>query len=165
MSQPVAPSEFDPRAFRNALGQFATGVAIVTTRDRNGQPIGLTVNSFNSVSLTPPLVVWSLDGRSGHLDDFLQATHYGVNILARDQEAVSNTFASPVTDRFAGIDWQPGLGDVPVLAGCVATFEVRNTQQVRGGDHLVFIGTVERFAAAGGEPLLYHAGRYAQLQG
>ncbi len=164
MTQALIQPSNDPRAFRNTLGRFATGVVIVTGIDRQGLPMGLTVNSFNSVSLSPPLVLWSLDLRSVHLEDFQTASHYAINVLSIDQEALSNTFARPSMDRFSGIDWQAGLGGTPLLVGCVAQFEVRNAQQVAGGDHRIFIGEVERCQEwPERAPLLYHAGRYNRL--
>ncbi|MEN9784604.1 MAG: hypothetical protein RJA24_1947, partial [Pseudomonadota bacterium] len=98
---PDAP-DFDPRDFRNALGQFATGVTIVTTRTSAGEPIGLTANSFSSVSLSPPLVLWSLSLRSPNLPNFLQATHFAINVLARDQIALSQRFSKPIPNKFEG---------------------------------------------------------------
>lgn len=154
----------DTRALRDSLGRFATGIAIVTTLDVEGLPIGLTINSFSSVSLNPPLVLWSLDNRSAHLEDFKRASHYVINILSSDQEMLSNTFASPANNRFDGLAWQAGAGGAPLLPNCLAQFQVRNSQQMAGGDHLIFMGDVEHFThRTDAEPLLYYAGRYARL--
>lgn len=160
MTQP----QTDSRALRNALGRFATGIAIVTAIDPDGHPIGLTVNSFAAVSLEPALVLWSLDNNSHNLAAFRRASHHAINILAADQQDLSNRFATWPADRFAGLRWQAGVGGVPVLPGCCATFEVANDTQHPGGDHTIFIGRVERF----GErvdlaPLLFHAGQYRTL--
>lgn len=157
----------DTRAFRNTLGRFATGIAIVTAIDPDGQPIGLTVNSFSAVSLEPPLVLWCLDNGSHNLAAFRQASHHAINILAADQQDLSNRFATWPTDRFAGLAWQAGAGGAPLLAGCSASFEVANETAHLAGDHTVFIGRVERFASAAADvaPLLFHAGRYARLAG
>lgn len=162
MSQPNSP--LDTRAFRNALGRFATGITVVTALDRDGRPIGLTVNSFAAVSLEPALVLWSLANGNRHLEDFKAASHYGINVLAAEQTDISQRFATWPEDRFAGLKWQPGIGGVPVLAGCCATFEVRNELQYPGGDHLIFVGQVESFQETpDSEPLLFHGGRYRTL--
>ncbi|MBB99789.1 MAG: flavin reductase [Rhodobacteraceae bacterium] len=149
------------RDFRAALGRFATGVTIVTTLDGDGRPVGLTANSFNSVSLDPPMVLWSLARTSRNLAIFERATHYAINVLASDQRALSDRFARPVENRFAGVDWRAGLGGVPVLDGVTAVFECSHATRVQGGDHIVFLGQVEAFDARDREPLLYHGGRYA----
>ncbi len=151
----------DHRSFRNALGRFVTGVTIVTTLDGAGRPVGLTANSFNSVSLDPPMVLWSLALRSRNLPVFEAARHFAVNILASDQRALSDRFARPVADRFAGVAWRPGQSGVPVLDGVTAVFECINESRVAGGDHLVFLGRVRAFEHFDREPLIYHSGRYA----
>ncbi len=140
----ATPAPFDCRAFRNALGGFATGVTVVTAMAAEGTPVGLTVSSFNSVSLEPPLVLWSLSANSPSLGIFESASHFAVNVLAANQEEVSNRFASRLEDKFDGVSWQPGLGGAPVLAGTCASFECANVVRHAGGDHLIFIGQVER---------------------
>jgi flavin reductase (DIM6/NTAB) family NADH-FMN oxidoreductase RutF len=154
----------DTRALRNALGRFATGIAIVTAIDPDGHPIGLTVNSFSAVSLNPALVLWCLDNNSHNLEAFRKASHHAINILSAEQQDLSNRFATWPTDRFAGLPWHQGLGGAPVLPGSCATFEVQNETAHVAGDHTIFIGRVERF----GErvdlaPLLFHAGQYRTL--
>src|SRR5512143_589785 len=116
---------FDPLEFRKALGSFATGVTIITTRAEDGTPIGLTVNSFNSVSLNPPLVLWSLAETSLSLPIFRAATHWAVHVLASDQEDLSGRFARRGENKFAGLDVDEGLGGVPLLKGCAARFQCR----------------------------------------
>ena len=157
---------FDPAALRTALGRFATGVTIVTTRDGSGAPIGLTANSFNSVSLDPPLILWSLARKSINLAVFEASSHFAINILAADQRALSDRFARPVADRFDSVDWREGAGGVPVLDGSLASFECAAHRQIDGGDHIIFLGRVLRFRAAAAEhdkePLVYYAGRYAK---
>ncbi|HEX8963769.1 MAG TPA: flavin reductase family protein [Rhodocyclaceae bacterium] len=150
----------DPIALRNALGQYATGVAVVTTLDAAGRPAGLTVNSFASVSLDPPLVLWSLALTSACLPAFEACSHFAVNVLTAEQAALSNRFASVGIDRFDGVAWTPGLGGVPVLDGAGAVFECCSEARHAGGDHTIFIGRVERFAHGEAAPLLFHAGRY-----
>jgi len=160
---PAVP--FDPRQFRDALGSFATGITVVTALGPQGQPLGLTVNSFNAVSLEPPLVLWSLARKSHSCEAFRQASHYAVNILALDQEEISQHFAmTPPEERFKGVAWHAGRSGVPILEGCCAWFEVRNDVQHVGGDHLIFVGQVQEFARdAERLPLIFHAGRYREL--
>ncbi|WP_425402956.1 flavin reductase family protein [Hwanghaeella sp.] len=159
-------NELDTGAFRTALGQFATGVTIVTTRDATGAPIGLTANSFNSVSLDPPLILWSLARKSINLAVFEASPHFAINILAADQKLLSDRFARPVADRFESVDWCEGAGGVPVIEGSLASFECAAHRQLDGGDHVIFLGRVLRFRAAAAEndkePLVYYAGRYAK---
>lgn len=158
------PAPTDTRALRNALGRFATGVAIVTAIDRDGNPVGLTVNSFSAVSLEPPLVLWCLDNGSHNLEAFRHARHHAIHILAADQQDLSNRFATWPADRFAGLPWQRGIGGAPLLSGCCASFEVANDTAHLAGDHTVFIGRVERYTDnAQPAPLLFHAGRYGRL--
>lgn len=152
----------DAGRFRAALGRFVTGVTIVTTLDDAGRPVGLTANSFNSVSLDPPMVLWSLARRSRNLALFEEARHYAINILAADQHGLSDRFARPAEDRFADVDWTPGVCGMPVIAGVTAVFECRNETRVEGGDHIVFLGRVEAFEEADRVPLIFHSGRYAR---
>lgn len=158
MTEPLPP--FDRRAFRTALGRFPTGVTVVTARGPKGRPIGLTANSFNSVSLEPPLVLWSLAKAAIVRSIFEGADYYAVNVLAADQIGVSRQFASRSQDRFQGIDWRPGMGGAPLIAGSAAHFECRNLYRYEGGDHLIFVGEVERFADAERPALAYHASDY-----
>lgn len=159
---PSAPSQaFDPMEFRKALGSFATGVTIITTRTADGHPVGLTANSFNSVSLDPPLVLWSLANNSGSFDAFKQARHWAVHILGADQEELSGRFARRGEDKFAGLEVGNGQGDVPLLKGCAAHFECRTVSQYQGGDHLIFIGEVLDFSRDEAAPLVFHGGKYA----
>lgn len=160
MTQP----QHDSRALRNALGRFATGVAVVTAIDPDGHPIGLTVNSFAAVSLEPALVLWCLDNNSHNLEPFRRASHHVINILSAEQQDLSNRFATWPADRFVGLHWQRGAGGAPIFPGCCATFEVANDTAHSAGDHTIFVGRVERFSeTAGIAPLLFHAGRYAAL--
>jgi 3-hydroxy-9,10-secoandrosta-1,3,5(10)-triene-9,17-dione monooxygenase reductase component len=154
-------ASFDPREFRSALGSFATGVTVVTTRAGGGEPVGLTANSFNSVSLEPPMVLWSLARSSRSLPVFCQATHWAVHILAADQEALSNRFAARGGDRFAGLTLERGAGEVPLLCGCAARFQCRTAFQYEGGDHIIFVGEVLEFDRSNSPPLVFHGGRYA----
>jgi 3-hydroxy-9,10-secoandrosta-1,3,5(10)-triene-9,17-dione monooxygenase reductase component len=154
---------YDARAFRNALGNFVTGVTIVTTRDADGQDVGLTANSFNSVSLDPPMVLWSLALDSTHLPAFRQATWWAVHVLASSQQTLSGRFASKGADKFAGLTVGRGPGDVPLLEGCAARFICRTAFEYEGGDHAILVGQVLSFDRAGHPPLVYHQGRYGRV--
>lgn len=164
MNKPVENLQDDTLALRAALGAFATGVTVVTALAPNGRHIGLTVSSFNVVSLEPPLIVWSLGLRSHSLLAFRKADRYVVNVLALDQAELSQRFAMPQEDKFANLDLAYGLGGVPLLPGCCAWFECRNEVQYAGGDHLILIGHVERYARTDKEPLIFHNGRYQALR-
>ena len=151
----------DPADFRAALGAFATGVTIVTTRDAKGRDVGLTANSFNSVSLDPPMVLWSLGLGSRSLEAFRNADHFAVHILAADQEALSNRFAGKGEDKFGGLAVERCPAGVPLLPDCSARFRCRTVYQYEGGDHVIFVGEVTGFDRSPRPPLLFHGGRYA----
>jgi flavin reductase (DIM6/NTAB) family NADH-FMN oxidoreductase RutF len=156
----VAPS-FSARDFRAALGMFATGVTIVTARDTQGAPVGLTANSFNSVSLSPPLVLWSLARNAGSMPAFERGSHYAINILAADQHLLAERFAGKAVDRFEGVVFREGAGGAPILDGSAAVFECFNRSRYEEGDHVIFVGEVERcHRRAGAQPLIFHGGRY-----
>ena len=152
---------FDATEFRKALGSFATGVTIITTRSEDGMPLGMTVNSFNSVSLNPPLVLWSLANTSMSLAAFRAAPHWAVHVLATDQEELSGRFARRGVDKFAGLTVDEGVGRIPLLRGCNARFQCRSAFQYEGGDHVIFVGEVLAFDRADSAPLVFHGGRYA----
>jgi 3-hydroxy-9,10-secoandrosta-1,3,5(10)-triene-9,17-dione monooxygenase reductase component len=149
------------RQFRDALGAFATGVTIVTTRSGAGEDIGLTANSFNSVSLDPPMVLWSLARKSLSLPAFLESGYFAVHVLASTQEELSVTFATRGADKFAGLAVARGPGDIPLLPGCSAVFQCRMAFNYEGGDHVIFVGQVEAFEHFNRAPLVFHSGRYA----
>lgn len=154
-------AELETRRFRDALGRFATGVTIITTTAPDGRPIGLTANSFNSVSLSPPLVLWSLDRRSRSLPVFEGTTHYAINVLCADQIALASRFAAPIDNRFDGVEWTRSKSGMPLFDGCVAWFECESTFTYDGGDHLIFVGQVKDFGHGDRTPLLYAGGRYS----
>lgn len=149
------------RSFRNALGAFATGVTVVTTRSEQSGDVGLTANSFNSVSLDPPMVLWSLAKTSKALDTFMTTSHFAVHVLASDQEALSTRFARAGTDKFADLPIDRGVGAIPLLTDCSARFQCRTAFRYEGGDHMIFVGQVEAFDHWNRPPLVFHAGRYA----
>ncbi|HTJ24944.1 MAG TPA: flavin reductase family protein [Candidatus Limnocylindria bacterium] len=151
---------FDQRELRNALGTFATGVTIVTTCAPDGTPLGLTANSFSSVSLDPPLVLWSLSRFAPSLTTFQRAAHFAVNVLGTEHRELSIRFARGQPDKFAGVDYVIGTFGVPLIAGTVAQFECRVADRYYGGDHEIFLGRVERYAYERKPPLLYCHGAY-----
>jgi flavin reductase (DIM6/NTAB) family NADH-FMN oxidoreductase RutF len=155
------PPSFSQNQFRQALGMFATGVTIVTARASDGTFIGLTANSFNSVSLTPPLVLWSLSRSAGSLAAFSAGSHYAINILSADQQGLAKQFAARGDDRFAGVAFTLGAGGAPLLQGAAATFECFNRSRYEEGDHVIFVGEVEAcMHQAGASPLLFHGGKF-----
>ncbi|MFF4623340.1 flavin reductase family protein [Nonomuraea jabiensis] len=149
------------RSLREAFGQFATGVAVITTVTADGERAGVTVNSFTSVSLDPPLVLWCLSNRAPSAPLFLRAGRFAVNVLAADQDHLSRRFATPTTDKFAGVELLGG--PLPILAGTLASFVCRTERVHDGGDHHIFVGAVERYQRAEGEPLVFHSGRYREF--
>jgi flavin reductase (DIM6/NTAB) family NADH-FMN oxidoreductase RutF/flavin-dependent dehydrogenase len=156
----AARSRFDNRDLRQALGQYATGVTVVTSRAPDGRKIGVTANSFTSVSMDPPLVLWCPAKKAPSLPDLTAATHFAINVLAADQHDLSRQFATPAEDKFAGVAISDGCGGVPLLENAVARFQCRTVQRVDAGDHVIFLGEVEKYDAAGGEPLVFHSGAY-----
>jgi flavin reductase (DIM6/NTAB) family NADH-FMN oxidoreductase RutF len=157
------PSGLDARQLRRTLGQFATGIGVLTTRAPDGTPLGLTINSFNSVSLEPPLVVFSLARRMSLLPWFEEASHFGISLLSAGQRALSDRFAGPAQDRFAGVEWFPGPHGSPLLVGACAHFECRNAIRHNGGDHVLFLAEVCHHAAFAREPLVFFGGTYREL--
>ncbi|MBP8190905.1 MAG: flavin reductase family protein [Aquabacterium sp.] len=157
----TAEPPFSTDEFRSALGQFATGVTIVTARDAQGHLVGLTANSFSSVSLAPPLVLWCLSAKSSALAGFQSATHYAINVLAADQRLLAERFAKKGIDRFEGTPWRPGLTGSPVIDGAVAVFECSHHQWMEAGDHIVLVGRAEHVRRrVGANPLVFHGSRF-----
>lgn len=156
---PTLPA-IDPAELRRCLGSFVTGVTVITVLDANGVPIGMTANSFNSVSLDPPLIVWSLRSNASTFPVYSTATRFIVNILAEDQVDISNRFARSGPDRFDGIAVTPGIDGVPMINGCAAYLECSTEASYPGGDHLLFLGRVERMVSSARKPLAFGAGKY-----
>ena len=150
----------EPRKLRHALGRFATGVTVVTTCCADGKLEGLTVNSFSSVSLDPPLVLWSLHQDAPSLPSFLNSGRFAINVLGAHQRAFSQHFSRPAREKFEGIEYEHGVGRCPLLPDCVANFECRTETTINGGDHVIFIGRIERASYRDGHPLIFSAGRY-----
>ncbi|MBU9171083.1 flavin reductase family protein [Burkholderia gladioli] len=163
----ATPPDFDAAAFRQALGQFATGVTVITTRAPHGQLIGITASSFNSVSLAPPLVLWSLATRSASLPVFRGNSHYVINVLAASQLDLCKRFATAKGDRFEGVSHATGQSGMPVLDGALAWFECHNRSRYDEGDHVIFVGEVERCGlhpeAGSLAPLVFHGGAFHGL--
>lgn len=163
---PAAPDQTpvpDSRVLRTALGQFATGITVVTTRADSGQLVGLTVNSFSALSLEPPLILWSLRVSSPSLSVFEAADRFVVNVLAEAQVEVSRRFALPQADKFDGVPHAENAWGLPLLHGAAAWFECRTVSRQMAGDHCLFIAEVERFTLSEAAPLLFHAGGYFAL--
>ena len=156
-------SAIDPRDFRNALGTFGTGVTIVTAMAADGTPYGVTCNSFASVSLNPPLVLWSLGMFSQGLTIFQNASHFTVNVLNASQQELALQFAKSSGDKFNGVEWKPGLGNAPIIAGSVASFQCRAANRYYGGDHVIFLGAVEAYTYNKQEPLLFARGGFGRF--
>ncbi len=150
----------DPTDLRRCLGSFVTGVTVITVLDDEGTPIGMTANSFNSVSLDPPLIVWSLRMNARSFPVYSKAKRFVVNILSEEQIDVSNHFAKSGPDRFKGIATTPGIDGVPLIDGCAAYLECRTEAIYPGGDHLLFLGRVERIVGSARKPLAFGAGKY-----
>jgi 3-hydroxy-9,10-secoandrosta-1,3,5(10)-triene-9,17-dione monooxygenase reductase component len=153
--------EFDSREFRSALGAFATGVTIVTAIGADGSRVGVTANSFNSVSLDPPMILWSLAKTSRSLAAFEQAPYWAVHILAAHQDGLSNHFAKSGIDKFADLDVELGAGDVPLLREYASRLQCKTAFMYEGGDHVIFVGEVLKFDRRDVAPLIFHGGKYA----
>src|SRR4051794_600845 len=154
----------DHRAFRNALGCFATGVTVVTTLDGDGHPVGLTVSSFTSLSLDPALVLFCLDRGSQNFEAFTTSGRFAINVLRESQRDLSTRFAMSQGDRFSGIPFETWDTGAPVLPGSLATLDCLTETIQDGGDHVILIGRVQRAAGERtGDPLIYHAGAYRSL--
>lgn len=152
---------FDPREFRSALGAFTTGVTVVTAAAPDGSRAGVTANSFNSVSINPPMILWSLAKTSRSLAIFEQAAYWAVHILAAHQDDLSNHFAKSGADKFAGLDTETGAGGVPLLKDYATRLQCRTAFMYEGGDHVIFVGEVLQFDHRSVTPLVFHGGKYA----
>ncbi len=163
-SNEQTPIDFDARAFRRALGHFATGIAIVTARGAEGDVIGMTMTSFNSVSLDPPLVLFSIARSAYSLPAMLNAQSYGINLLDSNQQHLSDKFARASSDKWVGVDHAVGQHGAPLIEGALAHFECAPHAHHEGGDHIIFLARVLRFSIAGeGDPLIFFRGGYHRL--
>lgn len=163
MNTVLSNTEFNPQTFRRALGNFATGVTIITARNSQGVMVGTTASSFNSLSLDPPLILWSCIKESRGCPIYESSEHFAINVLASDQMELSNHFARQQEDKFAGTDWEEGIGGVPIFPNCAARFQCETHDKFDGGDHWIFVGKVIAFDDFGRSPLCFHQGSYATL--
>ena len=163
-SSPRATSrEFDSVHFRQALSQFATGVTVITTRLADGSFRGLTASSFNSVSLDPPLVLWSLGTGANSLPIFSGNSHYVINVLSADQAHLAKLFSTRTEDPWDSAEYELSRTGQPILKGCTAWFECHNRSRYPEGDHVIFVGEVEHCEFAGNAPLVFHGGKFRGL--
>ncbi|MGD9945141.1 MAG: flavin reductase, partial [Burkholderiaceae bacterium] len=153
----------DPKLLRTALAAFATGVCVITTRSAERGDVGLSANSFNSVSLDPPLILWSLARTASAMAAFVATRHFAVHILSSDQAHLSRQFAAKGIDRFEGVALERNEFETPLLKDCAARFECEMKYQYEGGDHVIFVGQVLRFTTAPMPPLVFHSGRYSEV--
>ena len=153
----------DPRELRGVLGCFATGVCVVTTVGDEGRPVGMTINSFSSVSLDPPLILWSIGLNTPSRSAFQTHGSFAINIMSAAAKDTTLKFARPSDDKFKGIDWAQGINGVPVLQEALAVLECKVENQIVSGDHEIFIGRVLRIDQNEGDPLLFHKGGFASL--
>lgn len=156
-------SAINPIDLRATLGRFATGVTVITTLGDEGAPVGLSVNSFSSVSLDPPLILWSLALTSPSLSAFRTHASFAVNILCVDSKDLALHFATPSSDKFAGIEWDPGHHGVPVLREAAAVLECDTSQRIGAGDHEIYLGHVRRIRREDKRPLVFHGGQFLRL--
>lgn len=155
---------FDIAQFRAALGQFPTGVAVITAMDGGNRPLGITMSSFNSVSIDPPLVLFSLDRRALSLDAMQSASHFAVNVLSKEQRELSNQFARARQDKWENVEFETRDTGVPLLVGALAHFECKPYAHYDGGDHVIFVGEVVNFTSSHHSvPLVFCRGQYAEL--
>ena len=164
LESPAALEPADSEVYRRVCGRFATGVTVISVLDAEGRPHGMTINSFASLSLAPPLVMVSINLRNGLLKHFLQSTHFAVNVLAHDQEHHSRRFARHAEDRFQGVNWQGAESGTPLIEGALAYLECSNTRWFEAGDHAVLIGEVLRAGCRDGRPLVFFQSDYASLE-
>jgi flavin reductase (DIM6/NTAB) family NADH-FMN oxidoreductase RutF len=153
----------DTKTFRDACSLFGSGVTVATVRAADGSPHGLTVSSFTPVSIEPPLILICIDHGCTFLQHFRACSHFAVNILAKSQRDLSITFACKDEGRFEGVDWNVSPNGVPLLHGCIATFECQLAAVIEAGDHAIFLGEVVNAECQGGEPLLYFNREYRSL--
>jgi flavin reductase (DIM6/NTAB) family NADH-FMN oxidoreductase RutF len=154
---------WDKRDLRNALGSYGTGVTVVTSGNSKSRLVGVTANSFTSVSLDPPIVLWSLVSTSPSLEVFDQSGRFVINVLALHQIDLSKQFSKTLADKFAGVEYQEGLDGLPIIQNCVATFECKTIQRTVVGDHVLFLGQVENYVYESKTPLLFCQGNYVQV--
>ena len=155
---------FDGRELRNALGRFATGVCLITTVTEDGEPLALTANSFSSVSLAPPLVLWNLQNNSDVYAHFATPNYFAINVLSLEQQALSNQYAKKGEHTLAPDHFSPGKFGAPIIRDALVSFDCELEATHEGGDHLIIVGRVhEMLSRADGEPLVFYSGGYREL--
>ena len=158
-------NRFDQTEFRHALGKFATGITVVTTHNDDKQPVGITVNSFTSVSLDPPLVLWCLDLGAARYKEFANCKDFAIHVLHHGQENVSRIFAENGSEQFSNLDWHEGELGSPVLEDCSVCLQCSTFEVYPGGDHIIMLGRVEIIESFNNtQPLIYHGGAYQYLK-
>ena len=155
--------DFNSELLRKALGCFPTGVVVVTTLGNNNAPVGMTANSFSSVSLDPPLILWSIALTAPSLSAFRSHSGFTINILSEDQKDIGLQFARPSENKFEGIDWHPGYADTPVLDNALAVLQCKTYQKYEGGDHEIYLGEVQKVNFNDQQPLVFHRGNFGSL--
>ena len=164
LAAPAPAPAIDPHSLRKVLGSFVTGVTVITTIDKNGKAYGLTANSFSSVSLDPPLILWSQSLTAPSYPVFRDALRFAVNILADDQIDISRRFAGSSDDKFTGVAMRAGIGGLPLIEGCAAYLECTSEDRFPGGDHAVFLGRVEKIEHSNRSSLIFGGGKYLTAQ-
>jgi flavin reductase (DIM6/NTAB) family NADH-FMN oxidoreductase RutF/DNA-binding MarR family transcriptional regulator len=160
----MSTEAFNAREFRDALSSFATGVTVVTCLDTDGEPVGATASSFNSVSMDPPLILWSITKSAYSAEAFINAKHFAVNVLSADQVELSNKFARSGTDKFLDVTIEQGMGGVPILPGAITCFECEAYATYDGGDHEIIVGQVKGMRTSPGPGLVFYRGAYATAE-
>ena len=150
--------------FKQALSRFASGVTVITTKDKSGKLHGITVSAFCSVSLEPPLILICIDKNAGSHDAFEESKSFVVNILSEDQQHISNHFALPIPDKFDGMDYSTNGNEIPVLRDTLVNLECNLKEAYEGGDHTIFVGEIEKSHISEGEPLIYSQGSYRKIE-
>ncbi|GAA5525434.1 p-hydroxyphenylacetate 3-hydroxylase, reductase component [Microbulbifer aestuariivivens] len=153
----------EPLQLRQVFGQFATGVTIVTTGGVDGEAVGMTVSSFNTVSLEPPLILWCIDKKTGCFDAFNQCEHFAIHVLSQEQSELSSLFARRGVEKFSGLDYHMNDRGVPLLHEFCARLQCTLTARYEGGDHLIMVGRVDSAHTQDRAPLLFHRGQYARI--
>jgi flavin reductase (DIM6/NTAB) family NADH-FMN oxidoreductase RutF len=152
-------------AFKEVMGNYPTGVTVVTTKDENGTPLGLTVNSFASVSIDPLMILWSIDKRVGSYEEFVKTDKFAVHVLADNQGDICSLFAMKGTDRFGSCEWNTSEHGLPIIAGALGVLQCKTFKTVEAGDHMILIGEVIDIVSENKDPLLYHRRKFGKIPG
>lgn len=154
---------FDSALLRETLGCFPTGVVVAATRGEANAPVGLTINSFTSVSLDPPLILWSISLNAPSLSAFRKHPAFTINILSEEQQALCMQFATPSDNKFDGVDWHPGYEDTPIISDALAVLQCKTYRRYEGGDHEIYVGEVKKIEFTDKKPLVFHRGKFVEL--